>query len=75
MKKIAVIGTGVIGSGWIVRFLAHDKKVVAYDKDLRLKKKIILQIKQTWPCVKKLFNKKKLKLKNFSFTNSLKEAL
>ena len=75
IKKIAVIGTGVIGSGWIVRFLAHDKKVVAYDKDLRLKKKIILQIKQTWPYVKKLFNKKKLKLKNFSFTNSLKEAL
>ena len=31
MKKIAVIGTGVIGSGWIIRFLAHDKKVVAYD--------------------------------------------
>ena len=75
IKKIAVIGTGVIGSGWIVRFLAHDKKVVAYDKDLRLKKKIILQIKQTWPYVKKLFNKKKLKIKNFSFTNSLKEAL
>ena len=35
MKKIAVIGTGVIGSGWIIRFLAHDKKVVAYDKDLK----------------------------------------
>ena len=46
IKKIAVIGTGVIGSGWIVRFLAHDKKVVAYDKDLRLKKKIILHYSQ-----------------------------
>ena len=75
IKKIAVIGTGVIGSGWIVRFLAHDKKVIAYDKDIRLKKKIILQIKQTWPYVKKLFNKKTLKLKNFSFVTSLKEAL
>ena len=75
IKKIAVIGTGVIGSGWIVRFLAHEKKVIAYDKDIRLKKKIILQIKQTWPYVKKLFNKKTLKLKNFSFVTSLKEAL
>ena len=37
IKKIAVIGTGVIGSGWIVRFLAHNKKVIAYDKDIRLK--------------------------------------
>ena len=39
MKKISVIGAGVIGSGWIIRFLAHDKKVTAYDKDLKLKKK------------------------------------
>ena len=75
IKKIAVIGTGVIGTGWIIRFLAHNKKVTAYDKDIRLKKKIILQIKQTSPYVKKLFNKKKIKLKNFSFVTSLKEAL
>ena len=33
IKKIAVIGTGVIGSGWIIRFLAHDKEVIAYDKN------------------------------------------
>ena len=46
INKIAVIGTGVIGSGWIVRFLAHNKKVIAYDKDIRLKKKIIKKIKQ-----------------------------
>ena len=39
INKIAVIGTGVIGAGWIIRFLAHDKKVIAYDKDLKLKKK------------------------------------
>ena len=45
MKKIAVIGTGVIGSGWIIRFLAHNKKVIAYDKNIKLKKKIIYEIK------------------------------
>ena len=36
IKKIAVIGTGVIGSGWIIRLLAHNKKVIAYDKDICL---------------------------------------
>ena len=36
IKKIAVIGTGVIGSGWIIRFLAHNKKVIAYDKNLKI---------------------------------------
>ena len=75
IKKIAVIGTGVIGSGWIVRFLAHNKKVIAYDKDIRLKKKIIIEIKRTWPYVRKLFNKKKLKLKNFKYVTSIQEAL
>ena len=43
IKKIAVIGTGVIGTGWIVRFLAHNKKVIAYDKNLSLEKKLILK--------------------------------
>lgn len=30
-QKIAVIGTGVIGNGWIARFLAKGFEVVAYD--------------------------------------------
>ena len=58
IKKVAVIGTGVIGTGWIIRCLAHNKIVFAYDKNLGLKKSIILEIKRTWPYVKKLFNKK-----------------
>ena len=38
IKNIAVIGTGVIGVGWIIRCLAHNKIVHAYDKDIKLKK-------------------------------------
>ena len=75
VKKIAVIGTGVIGTGWIIRFLAHNKKVIAYDKNLKLKKKIINEIKNSWPHIKKLFNKKKLNLNNFEYVNSIKEAV
>ena len=59
IKKVAVIGTGVIGAGWIIRFLAHNKIVYAYDKDKKLEKKLIQEIKRTWPFVKKLFNKNK----------------
>ena len=40
IKNVTVVGTGVIGAGWIIRCLAHNKKVAAYDKDLKLKKKI-----------------------------------
>jgi len=75
IKKVAVIGAGVIGAGWIIRCLAHNKKVIAFDKDIKLKKKLLSEIKRTWPYVKKLFNKKKLNLKNFKFATSIKEAL
>ena len=75
INKVAVIGTGVIGAGWIIRCLAHNKKVVAFDKDLKLKKKLIAEIKRAWPYVKKLFNKKKLNLKNFKYVTSIEEAL
>ena len=75
IKKVAVIGTGVIGTGWIIRCLEHNKIVYAFDKDTKLKKNLIIEIKKTWPYVKKLFNKKKLKLKNFKYVTSLKEAI
>ena len=75
IKKIAVIGTGVIGTGWIIRFLAHNKKVIAFDKDLKLEKKLLIEIKRAWPFIKKLFNKKKLNLKNFKYVTSIEEAV
>ena len=75
LKKVAVIGTGVIGTGWIIRFLAHNKIVYAFDKDINLKKKLIIEIKRAWPHTKKLFNKKKLNLKNFKYFTSIKETL
>ena len=74
-KKVAVIGTGVIGTGWIIRFLAHNKTVYAFDKDIKLKKNVLKEIKRTWPSVKKLFNKKKLNLNNFYFFTSLEQTL
>ena len=42
IKKVAIIGTGVIGAGWIIRCLAHNKIVYAFDRDLKLKKGLIL---------------------------------
>ena len=75
IKKVAIIGTGVIGAGWIIRCLAHNKIVYAFDKDIKLKKNLIVEIKRTWPFVKKLFNKKKINLKNFKYFTSLEETL
>ena len=75
IKKVSIIGTGVIGTGWIIRCLAHNKKVIAFDKDIKLKKKLIIEIKRAWPFIKKLFNKKKLNLKNFKYVSTIEEAV
>ena len=75
IKNVSVIGTGVIGAGWIIRCLAHNKNVVAYDKDLRLEKRLIAEIKRTWPYVKQLFNKKRINLKNFKYVTSIEKAV
>ena len=75
IKKVAIIGTGVIGTGWIIRCLAHNKIVYAFDRDIKLKKNLITEIKRTWPYVKKLFKKKKLNLNNFTFFTSIEDAL
>ena len=49
IKKVAVIGTGVIGAGWIIRCLAHDKIVYAFDKDIKLKRNLISELKRICP--------------------------
>ena len=75
IKNVAVIGTGVIGTGWIIRLLAHNKIVYAFDKDIKLKNNLLSEIKRTWPFVKKLFNKKKINLNNLKFFSSLEGAV
>ena len=75
IKKVAIIGTGVIGAGWIIRCLAQGKIVHAFDKDLKLKKNLLSEIKRTLPFVKKLFKKKKINLNNFKYFTSLEQAL
>jgi carnitine 3-dehydrogenase len=75
INKIAVIGTGVIGTGWIIRMLAHNKKVTAFDLNINQKSILIKEIKRSYPFVKKLFKKKLINFKNLSFKTSLIETL
>ena len=75
INKIAVIGTGVIGTGWIIRMLAHGKKVTAFDLNIKQKKILIKEIKRSLPFVRKLFKKKIMNLKNLNFKTSLIETV
>ena len=75
INKVAVIGTGVIGAGWITRLLAHNKKVTAFDLNIKQKAILVKEVKRSLPFVKKLFKKKLINLKNLSFKTSLIETL
>ena len=75
INKVAVIGTGVIGTGWIIRMLVHNKKVTAFDLNLKQKTILIKEIKRSLPFVKKLFKKNIINLKNLSFRTSLIETI
>ena len=56
-KNIAVVGTGVIGSGWVIRFLNNDKKVFVYDPNKKQKNFLLSEIKRTSKILKKIYKK------------------
>ncbi|HLQ96069.1 MAG TPA: 3-hydroxyacyl-CoA dehydrogenase NAD-binding domain-containing protein [Pseudogracilibacillus sp.] len=49
IKNITVIGTGVIGKGWITRFLSHGYHVVAHDIAEGAEEKLRKDLEAAWP--------------------------
>ena len=55
INNIAVIGIGVIGTGWIIRFLYNKKKIKVYDPNVEQKKILLKEIKRVEPALKKIY--------------------
>ena len=75
VKNIAVIGIGVIGTGWIIRFLYNQKKIKVYDPNLKQKKNLLKEIKRVEPALRKIYKKKINLSKQLEFSDSLEEAV
>jgi len=75
INNIAVIGIGVIGTGWIIRFLYNKKKIKVYDPNLEQKKILLKEIKRVEPALKKIYKKKINLSKQLEFSKSLKDAV
>ncbi|PPR50490.1 MAG: L-carnitine dehydrogenase [Alphaproteobacteria bacterium MarineAlpha5_Bin4] len=74
-RNIAVIGTGVIGSGWIIRFLFNKKNVFVFDSNKKQEEFLLSEIKRVNPMLSKIY-KKKINLKNqLVFCKSINEAV
>ena len=75
IDNIAVIGIGVIGTGWIIRFLYNQKKIKVYDPNIEQKKNLLKEIRRVEPTLKKIYKKKINLLKQLEFSKSLKDAV
>ena len=74
-NNIAVIGTGVIGSGWIIRFLFNKKKVYVYEPNKKQIKFLLSEIKRVKIILTKIY-KKKINIKNqLVFCKTINEAV
>ncbi len=75
INKIAVVGTGVIGTGWIIRFLFNKKKIKIFDPSEKQKKFLLDELKRTAPLLKK-FYKSNININNqLEFCSSIKAAV
>ena len=74
-KNIAVVGTGVIGSGWVIRFLNNNKKVFVYDPNKKQKNFLLSEIKRTSKILKKIYKKSFNIKKQLVFCKSIDEAV
>ena len=72
---IAVIGTGVIGTGWIIRFLFNKKKVKVFDPSKKQKKFLLNEIKRTSKTLERFYAKKINLEKQLFFCNTVQEAV
>ncbi|EZH64749.1 3-hydroxybutyryl-CoA dehydrogenase [Bacillaceae bacterium JMAK1] len=75
MKTFAVIGTGVIGNGWIARFLANGHRVHAFDPAPGAEEKTRKLLNDIWPTLDEYGTSDEATLDNLTFFETLEEAV
>jgi carnitine 3-dehydrogenase len=54
IRRVGIVGAGVIGSGWAAHFLAHGLNVVATDPAPEAEQQMRQRIDRVWPLLEKL---------------------
>src|SRR5690625_4288053 len=75
IQNITVVGTGVIGNGWITRFLANGYDVIAYDPAENAEEKTKQAIKEVWPTLEQVGLVEGASIDRLTFAESLQEAV
>jgi carnitine 3-dehydrogenase len=75
IRRVALVGGGVIGSGWAARALAHGLDVVATDPAPGAEGKMRAAVENAWPALERFGLKPGADLKRLSFVKSVEEAV
>jgi 3-hydroxyacyl-CoA dehydrogenase len=74
IRRIAIVGTGVIGASWAALFLAHGLEVIATDPAPNAEENLRGYINNAWPALEQLGLSGASK-ERLSFTTKLSDAL
>jgi len=75
IRRIAIVGTGVIGASWSALFLAKGLQVVATDIAPNAEASLRKFVEAAWPALKRLGLSPGASQANLKFTPSLTEAV
>jgi len=75
IDKIAIIGTGVIGSGWTLRLLAKKKEIYVFEPSIKQKKFLLDEIKRTTKSLKNFYKISTVSTKKLYFKKTIREAV
>ena len=75
IRRIAIVGTGVIGASWAALFLAHGLEVIATDPAPNAEKNLHEYIDNAWPALEQLGLSSDASKGRLSFTTQLGDAL
>ena len=75
IRRIAIVGTGVIGASWAALFLAHGLEVIATDPAPNAEENLREYVDNAWPALEQLGLSPGASKKRLSFTTKLSDAL
>jgi signal transduction histidine kinase len=73
IRRIAIVGTGVIGASWAALFLANGLEVIATDPAPKAEENLREYIDSAWPALEQLGLSSGASKERLSFTNKLSE--
>src|SRR5689334_17889332 len=75
VRRIACVGTGTIGGGWVAHYLARGKDVVATDLAPDAERLLRAQVDRAWPVLERIGLAAGASRSRLGFTADLGEAV